>query len=215
MQKILVRVEVARVTAIRAGKAEYGRATVALDPAALTPEQRESLLSLPRLAEREEVSPGRFDSVPAYELTGRGERSEDEIALPPIPDTSIDSIRLLLDAVPAAIADREKKKRDRVDRAIRRSLSEMRVGRRYQNDEDCEPQIEGTWIGEDRISGRPLDSLLARATPELAAQWRARHDAVVAEYAAEQAAFEQRRAARRAARQAEKDASVARSMCRT
>src|SRR5579875_2934499 len=103
MQRVMVYLDVDRAAAVRAGKQEYGAAKVALDPSQLSEEQRDTLLSLPVTSHgREEIAPGVYDYISAFDLSGH--YGSDRLALPAVHDTSIDSIRTLLDAVPTARA---------------------------------------------------------------------------------------------------------------
>jgi len=197
MEPIHIRLQVSRQAAVRAGRREHGAATVAIDTAELTAEQRETLLTVPYT--------GCGDHY-AYDLTGRGNPATggDCIELPAVPDASTASIGVLLDAYPAALAQRAAADRAHADERIRSALAEMRVGRRYANDDDREPQLAGTWL-----SDYPPKTL-AQASPDLAAAYRARLADLEAEYQREQAAWRQRREARIAAERARAAAAAAR-----
>lgn len=206
MDPIYIRLQVSRHAAVRAGRREHGAETVAIDTGDLTPGQRETLLTLPFTSRgREQIAPNVYGERYAVDLTSRPDGYHgDQLPLPAIPDASIDSIRLLLDAYPAAVAALAESKRSTADRRIQEALRDMRVRRRYSNDDDQEPQITGTWIGDY------AELTLQQATPDLAAAYRQRRAEIDAEYKLQYAGFEARRAARRAAETAEKEAAAAR-----
>jgi hypothetical protein len=124
---ILICVNINREAAVRAGKREFGEITVPL-PDGLTEAQRETLLTTPFLqyGSRE---PG------AYRLTGRVSSRElfgpeystsegHRLSLPAIPDASLESISLLLDAWPAACETKRRELRDDANRRAREAAED-------------------------------------------------------------------------------------------
>lgn len=104
MNKCYVRIDVDREAAIRAGRGEYGEHIVLVDPSQLTPAQRDELLRCPTYYS---------DGALYYWPHGDGSGSIRPLPLPPVPDASMASLGVLLDARPAALAERERERAER------------------------------------------------------------------------------------------------------
>lgn len=92
------RIIIDRAAAVRAGLSQFGETVVPVDPSKLTVAQREELLRCPVYR----TSSGAVDQADPYRAPRHLESKA--LSLPAVPDTSMASLAVLLDARPAAIA---------------------------------------------------------------------------------------------------------------
>lgn len=193
MEQVYIYVDVDREAAILAGRSEYGLTAVAVDVGALSAEERATLAACPMTARG--AAPRDVSPHDPYNIGTVGPL----VALPAAPDTSLDTVRRLLQARPTAIAAYHAKQAEREDqeRAQRRAALVEAM---------ADPERRAQALRAIALGQPPEHALPAR--PSVGAAWWAEHaDECAAELEAIRAEIERKRA-EQAAKHAREEAEA-------